>query len=433
MKPDLPTIRTHATDHRILSPARLWRLLSAAALGGLALLGMLALAACQRPPLLYDVTLAPDRITPNADGDTDITKITYKLGRRATLSIYFLDAKGQRHDFRRNEPRAPGEYEVYFGGVINDRMLPDGTYTWVIEAVDPQGEQAQVQGTLVIADADTVFPDIRELTVYPPVFTPNRDGLSDRATISLYLAKDAELQVYLVNPKDPNRVRYAVAETEGLRKPGERGRHEYDYDAGVDQGAEPPPDGTYWVVAEAVDAVGQRDVETTTLTIREGGVPKAEILSPPDGDSVRWNTDHVLLGNTLCFTVTVDNYGPVPIRTSGPPPGTVYRDDQNYNTLGYGIEAGAWRVGIESEASLSSYPYRWAVGEPSQLVTRVINGQVYTYLPAGARGRVYGCIEITQEPVPNPLYFWAGLIHERVGIAPINNHVDPEFIKIEVP
>jgi len=33
----------------------------------------------------------------------------------------------------------------------------------------------------------------------------------------------------------------------------------------------------------------------------------------------------------------------------------------------------------------------------------------------------------------NPQYFWAGLIHEEVEIATINNRVDPHFIQIEQP
>jgi hypothetical protein len=36
-------------------------------------------------------------------------------------------------------------------------------------------------------------------------------------------------------------------------------------------------------------------------------------------------------------------------------------------------------------------------------------------------------------PPRNPLYFWAGLIHEDVEIAPLNNRVDPRRVLIEGP
>jgi hypothetical protein len=165
------------------------------------------------------------------------------------------------------------------------------------------------------------------------------------------------------------------------------------------------------------------------LTISNGGVPRAEVLKA----TVEWSASTLVLSETLCFTLTVDNYGSVPIRTSGPAAGTEYRSDQNFNTLGYHEESGAWRVGIDFDTSLRNYPYRWAVGEPEQLITVERDGQTFTYLPAGARGKVYGCIQIVDEPSRNPLYYWAGLIHEDVEISNVNNRVDPEFVTIQVP
>ncbi|MEZ4729457.1 MAG: hypothetical protein R3E79_20190 [Caldilineaceae bacterium] len=40
-------------------------------------------------PLLYAVDVTPDAITPNADGDQDVTQISYRLRRAAAVSIYF--------------------------------------------------------------------------------------------------------------------------------------------------------------------------------------------------------------------------------------------------------------------------------------------------------------------------------------------------------
>jgi hypothetical protein len=372
--------------------------------------------------------MAPNHITPNADGDTDVALIEYGLGRSAELSIFFIDSEGQRHYFRDHEPRGPREdYKVLFSGVVDDRVLSDGTYTWVVEALADNSERMERQGQLTISDADTIFPEIVTFTVSPPVFTPNRDGLSDRATMNLYIAKDVErLRVYL---QGDDGTEYPVQEQPGLRKSGEAGLHTFDYDAYVDQGADPPPDGTYIVHAVAQDKVGQRHEMTRTLTIQGGGVPRAEILQA----SVDWSTSSVSIDDTLCFTLTVDNYGPVPIRTSGPEPGVLYESDQNFNTLDYPEESGAWRVGIDFDTSLRNYPFRWAVGEADQLITVEREGQIFRYLPAGARGRVYGCIRILEETPRNPLYFWAGLIHEDVEISSVNNRVDPEFVTIQVP
>jgi hypothetical protein len=228
-------------------------------------------------------------------------------------------------------------------------------------------------------------------------------------------------------------IEYPVTEKAGLRKPGEKGLHTFDYDAGVDQGAEPPPDGAYTVIAEATDHVGQFAQITTTLTITQAGVPWAEIV---DG-AVEFNRTTLVLSDTLYFTLTVENYGTVPIRTSGPQPNTCYDMTENFNAprsekpTGYPEESGAWRVGIDFDTSLRNYPYRWAVASASELDTVEIDGQKFYYLAAGKRGVVTGCIRLTQIPPRNPLYFWAGLIHEDVEISALNNRVDPHLITID--
>lgn len=403
------------------------------------------LGGCGERPLLSEVSFSKDLITPNADGKDDVLRIQYRLARSARLSIYFLDEAGNRYVFRDREPRAPtGErepYSVYFSGVVQgytlpgenfegftvvQRVLQDGVYTWVVEATDDAGHTERVTGTLTVAEADTVLPELRNFTVSPPVFTPNRDGISDRARLNVFVTKPyATLLVYLVGADG---TRYHIAEDErSPARPGERGLHTFDYDAGVDLGADPPPDGTYTVWAEVQDAVGQRVVATSTLTIKNGGVPRAYILN----GEVEWSARSVALGETLWFTLTVENDSPVPIRTSGPPPGTVYDSDQNYATLGETIQSGVFRVGIHCENALINYPWRWAVGDSSVLVK---DEEGHLYLPPFTRAVVTGGIRfVSVEGKRNPQYCWAGLIHEDVEISQVNDRVDPVFLFIQAP
>ncbi len=404
----------------------------------------LALTGCGEQPLLSDVSFSKDRITPNADGMDDVLVIRYRLSRSAELSIYFLDEAGNRYVFRDRAPRAPtGErepYSVYFSGVVEGytlpgesfegftvtrRVLQNGVYTWVVEATDATGHTERVTGALTIADADTALPELRNFTVYPPVFTPNRDGISDRARINVFVTKPyATLMVYLLGEDG---VRYHVGEDErSPARPGERGLHTFDYDAGVDQGADPPPDGTYTVWAEVQDAIGQWVVATSTLTIKNGGVPRAYILNA----EVEWSAQSVALGDTLYFTLTVENDSVVSLRTSGPPPGTVYDSDQNYATLGETIQSGVFRVGIHCENALINYPWRWAIGDDSVLVKE----DGYLYLPPFTRSVVTGGVRFVDvEGKRNPQYCWAGLIHEDVEISLVNDRVDPVFLFIQVP
>ncbi len=383
-------------------------------------------------PLLYDVSVSLDTISPNADGIDDVARFSYKLSRSADLSIYLIDAAGEKHYFRHGNRRSTGSYRVDFGGVVDGAMLPDGQYTWVVEAVDDNGQSAQVDGTLTLQNADTTRPEFQGFSVYPQEFTPNRDGINDRVTINYYLTKKADVQVYLIALD--GETRYPIEEKERNVEPGDPGFHTYDYEGGVDLGAEPPPDGTYIIRAEAVDTVGNRTVVTDTLTIAEGGVPRADIVggtvdfyNPATGDKV------VPLGQTIAFTLTVENFGDVPIRTIGPSSGAHYASEENFNTLGFPQSSGVWRVGIDFEGNPSyAYPYRWAVGNLDELEQRTINGNTEYYLMPGQRAIVTGTIQLNDVPLGNKdaVYFWAGLIHEDVAIDAFNDHVDPTPINI---
>jgi len=215
-----------------------------------------------RGPVVRQASVSPAEISPNADGERDITTITYRLARPATLSIYFEDDDGERYYFRRDATRGKGEYSVLFGGIVDGfvldgetfegeveaRLLPDGDYQWVIEAQEPGQTPERQSGTLRIREGDDVLPDMQEFSVFPTTFTPNQDGFDDRVSINIYLPKPADLEVYLL---DEDGTRFFIPESQEGRKPGEAGMHTFDYEGGVDQGALPPPDGRYEVIAIA--------------------------------------------------------------------------------------------------------------------------------------------------------------------------------------
>ncbi len=399
---------------------------------------LVTVSSCGEPSLLALASFRPAAISPNGDGQADVTQIDYTLKADAKISIFLRDAAGQMYYFRRDQPRTAGSYSVLFNGVIDNHLLPNGTYTWTITALGDKFLSPRT-GTLTITGADTEPIEITTLTASPPIFTPNRDGISDRDKINVYVNKDADLRVYLLGKDN---IQYPVTEMPGARKAGEKGLHTFDYDAGVDNGAEPPPDGDYAVYAKATDKVGQHAVATTTLTIKDGGVPRAEIVDGQVDFSICPTPKAqcpIRLGDTLYFTLTVENYGMVPIRTSGPQPGACYDLDQNFNTprpdrpQGYAEESGVFRVSIGFDTQLTNYPFRWAVGGPGDLVKQTIDGKDYTYLPVGKRAVITGCIRITQVPPRNPLYFWAGLIHEDVEISQLNDRVDPHFVSVGSP
>ncbi len=420
---------------------------------------VLLLAGCGRldlsfGPLLRNVTVAPDVISPNADGDTDATAIHYSLSRSADVSIYFENGDGERFYFRKERRRSPGDYDVLWGGVVDEtqvveigggrmeilsRVLADGVYRWVIEALEDNGNRQEVSGQIVLEGGETEIPELHNFAVVPQTFRPNQDGLRDDwVSISYYLTKDVEaVQVYLVDPAKEGS-KFHIAEGPNVVDPEKQGYHEYRYEGGVDLNAEPPPDGTYQIVGEARDKAGNRVRVVSQLTIEEGGKPRADVAQ----GEIDWQGEmnrivSVPLGEKLCFNAVVVNEGTVPIRTTGPWPGQEYRFGENYNTLaGQGHkewfqQAGVWRFGINFDTTGIDFPYRFAIGSQDELEKRVIDGVDQWYLLPGKAGRVSGCIVLDERPPVGTDFWWGGLIHEFVGVG--NNYIDRISVDVGMP
>ncbi len=405
-------------------------------------------------PLLYDVSVAPDAITPNADGDQDVTEIRYSLRRPAAVDVFFDNADGERFYFRNQQRRAAGDYDVLWGGVIDQPytletdagaqevlswVLPAGVYTWTIQATDDSGDQNAISGAITLSETDNEIPQLNNFAVVPETFRPNQDGLRDDwVSVSYYLTKDvASMLLYLIDPDNPT-LRYFIEETPGLVKPTERGYHDYRYEGGVDLSAEPPPDGDYQIIAEARDLAGNAVRVVRDLRIEEGGKPRADVA----GGEIDWQGEmnrvvFVPLGDKLCFQTVVANESAVPIRTTGPWPGAEYKFTENSNTLAaredesWFQQAGVWRFGVNFDTTGIDFPFRWAVGRKEDLERRVIDGEEQWYLMPGKRGLVHGCIVMDEKPPVGTRLWWGGLIHEFVEVA--NNNIDRITVEVGAP
>lgn len=444
-------------------------LLATAALAGL---GYLVL----QPPasLITHAGFSTDTISPNADGQNDVAVFSYGLSRNATISLSFEHEDRRVYAFREEADRPQGDFSVNFSGVVDGytlpgeeiagtierRLIPNGTYTWTLRATDHDGETDVRRGTLTITQADTVLPRLSFFEVSADRFTPNQDGIRDRVRVNVFLSKAADLRVFL---EDANGVKHFLPERLEGRQPGEPGNHEYDYDGGVDDGYEPPPDGTYTLYAVAQDAVGQRIVRQRTLIIEDGGLPQMEIFPQATGAPVcfyrlPWDeayyTDLDTIGekiarpeetcsdlstltleqgDLLVFKLTVHNYGRTPVRTHGPFPGTVYEFEQQSNALGYLEQDGTFRVGIECQTAATSFPWRWAVGDPDSLdvIYDAELDETLYYLPPDSFTEVWGAIRMTKIfEARNPQNCWAGLIHEGVQVDPFQSNVGRREIEL---
>jgi len=109
----------------------------------------------------------PVTITPNADGITDVTRFNYRLTRSANLSIYLIDQPASATIFE-TSAAAPRARTRWILAAWSRAMLPNGVYTWVVEAVADGQNPRQPARYAHSGNADTQKPELQGFSVFPP-------------------------------------------------------------------------------------------------------------------------------------------------------------------------------------------------------------------------------------------------------------------------
>lgn len=378
--------------------------------------GVIALASCGRQVLLSDVAASAEVITPNADGVDDSVTINYRIGQPAQVSVFLEDAAGTQYTIRNAAPREPSDepYALRFDGTVTgaesgivQQVLPDGTYTWTVEATPRNGGPAErQQGRLEVRDAAPLVSEdglIADLQVTPQ-FSPNEDAVEDVAYFNYRLPVSATVGINITQPNGESFPFIAADEGPFAQS------HIWD---GKRPDGSLISSGTYTYTITAQDAVGNIAQRQGQIQVDNPGRSEARITF------VHIAPVEIALGNTITMTVRVKNTGNVPIRTQGPPSGYQYStndlfssiEDQRYAEKGGGF----WRVGLDWGGG-RGYPFRWALS-PRPMDQWAQPGE-YDYLQPGEEVEITGSVRVEQRE--DRMQFYAGLVHEGVGY-PENN------------
>jgi N-acetylmuramoyl-L-alanine amidase-like protein len=136
------------------------------------------------PLSLKSVSAAPRTITPNGDGQTDASTISYTLSTAATVTATLLAPDGRQLSVLFAQQRQPGKQSFRFTAA----GVPDGRYQIVLSATDGKA-------TVTAAVAVLVDRTLRQFAVNPPAFSPNGDGVLDDVTFSFDLVQAATIRL----------------------------------------------------------------------------------------------------------------------------------------------------------------------------------------------------------------------------------------------
>jgi hypothetical protein len=369
---------------------------------------MPVLAACGQQVVLavgtHQVT-----VSPNADNTAnDEVSIPYSLSVPAHVTITLVQPDGKAVPLRDND-RAAETYALPFTGVIDvpnstdQKVLGDGTYKVVFDARTSTGRTSEQTVQAVVKDADPVPLDITNIALSNPTFSPNGQGVRtdangqqvdlDQTTINYALSKDASVGITVVD-KDGNTtpIQAPADEKAGLQSVTWNGKGP----SGI-----AVSNGTYTLHISASDLSGNVTDRTAQVTVTDSGTPEVQIMS------ARFFPTVVGIGQTLNVEITVKNTGDVPIKTLGPPPGTVFKTTDTYLGFAqpgsqvprYEDTAGRWRVAVRWTSAAGQYPVRWGFFaddnqelQPGQQVT--IHGGIVPELPLPRTVDFYVAVEM---------------------------------------
>ncbi len=363
-------------------------------------------------PLLSDVSATPGTL--QATGENEVVDIMYRVGRVAYVSVYLEDEAGQRYVLRDEEPRspAPDPYTLRFDGTVTTDMgdvqrylLPDGSYTAVVQARDERGEQTEARVPITVVDSEAPLPDIENLVAYPATISPNADAIDDVAEITYRLPVTATVDINITTPESQVFPLVTREEEEPIEQ-----RHVWN---GKRPDGSLLPSGIYTYTVSAEDRYGQLVQRQGNIELEDVGEPEATIVE------ARIAPEQVMLGDTLTVTMRIKNTGDVPIRTYGPPSGYTYTTNEVYSSIAdgrYTAQAGGfWRVGMDWDANSGGgarrYPFRWALSErpPDEWM---VPGEEDWLLP-GEEVEVVGQVTVLQRE--REMSFYVGLIQDGVG------------------
>jgi hypothetical protein len=133
---------------------------------------------------LTSAAAAPRTITPNGDGQTDSSQISYTLSAPATVTATLRGPDGSDLAVLFSQQRQPGKQSFRFAAA----GIADGRYEIVLSATD--GKQTVASVVPVLVDRT-----VRLFTAAPLAFSPNGDGVADALALSFELTRAASVRL----------------------------------------------------------------------------------------------------------------------------------------------------------------------------------------------------------------------------------------------
>ncbi len=298
-------------------------------------------------PRAWGIEDGDGAVSPNGDGRNDQLMLNARLSEPATWQIRFLDASGST---LASQSGAGDTLVATWDGRANGGYpVPDGSYTYEIQAADSWGNGPGITRGQVIVD--TVAPQLGSLTAFsgPVTFSPNGDGVGDKLSLRYTTSEAGSIDATVANE-------YGAVVSAFSATASSAGAGTATW-AGDANGGGTVPDGRYNVTLTPRDLAGNVGapqvvpvaVYTSLARVRSAAVA----IYPHDGDALGTSTQlsfELRAPATVTWTIT-DSAGRVvrTLQASSPlVPGTYTTDWTGTDDAGALLPLGAYYATVDA-------------------------------------------------------------------------------------
>ncbi|MHB1005274.1 MAG: hypothetical protein ACYC3S_06465 [Chloroflexota bacterium] len=158
--------------------------------------GRLAIAEPDRAlPTLTSVVADPANISPYDPVLQAETRVAYQVAKPATITLYVVDADGQRTRISEPVRREAGAFTEAWNGLVRDKVPKAGTYTCVVQAKDAAGNVVE-KGTSVTVSG-TEEPDA---SVTHVEFSPRQVMKGETVQVSITVRNTGNITLHSQGP-----------------------------------------------------------------------------------------------------------------------------------------------------------------------------------------------------------------------------------------
>lgn len=123
------------------------------------------------PLEISNLVVRPETITPNNDGESDEATVSYSLSKEAEVTVFLTDAEGNFALLQQpTDQQGEAGLGIPWDGKENgSRLLPNGSYSLHVKAVDKAGNTTEATKQVTIENGGTPRMAISKVKFWPPI------------------------------------------------------------------------------------------------------------------------------------------------------------------------------------------------------------------------------------------------------------------------